>query len=97
MLSISIASINHISFLLSKQKRTDYRPRDGDNLQLLNTEACLSSVEFLRKIRDHIRLGLSGKNLEGVLAEIGISVHGMLLEHYKKFPVNAMGGLFLTA
>jgi hypothetical protein len=76
-----------------------------------NTEPCTLSYEFLETVRDSTREGLSGKNAEVFLTEVGVSFHTyvsilrmtmpmltsrLLLDHYKKFPVNPTGGLMLT-
>jgi len=51
---------------------------------------------MLEKVRDAARQNLGGKNLEVFLTEIGIAFHSLLLEHLRKFPVSATGGLMLA-
>ncbi|KAL1919421.1 uncharacterized protein VTP21DRAFT_2114 [Calcarisporiella thermophila] len=87
----------HLSFLLSKQKKNDFRPKDEDALIMsLATQPCTNCVEFLKKIHSNITQCLEGKNLEAFFLEVGISFHSILLEHLKKFYVSAAGGLILT-
>lgn len=38
----------------------------------------------------------SGANVRQVLAEIALGTRGLLLEHFKRFPVNGPGGLMVT-
>lgn len=68
--------------------------------------------DMLEKVRDASTHNLSGKNLEVFLTEIGVAFHRLvtfilsitaeimfcsaLLEHLRKFPVSATGGLMLA-
>ena len=100
-----------LALLLGKQKKNDYRPKDEEmSFARNNTEPCSLSCEFLETVRESAREGLSGKNAEVFLTEVGVSFHTyvlsstlvtrtdirLLLDHYKKFPVNPTGGLMLT-
>ena len=100
-----------LALLLGKQKKYDYRPKDEEmSFARNNTEPCSLSCEFLETVRESAREGLSGKNAEVFLTEVGVSFHTyvptsksslhaddrLLLDHYKKFPVNPTGGLMLT-
>ncbi|KAH0587794.1 hypothetical protein H2248_006553 [Termitomyces sp. 'cryptogamus'] len=86
-----------LSALLAKQKRNDFNPRDDDlSFARVNTEPCLACCEVLEKVRDAANQDLSGKNLEVFLTEIGVAFHSALLEHLRKFPVSATGGLMLA-
>ncbi|EAL20998.1 hypothetical protein CNBD5990 [Cryptococcus deneoformans B-3501A] len=89
--------IGWLSYLLTKQKKNDYKPKN-DELSFARTitEPCELCCEFLATVRDAVNEGLSGKNAEAFLTEIGVSFHTLLLDHYKKFPVNPTGGLMLT-
>ncbi|CAL1701173.1 unnamed protein product [Somion occarium] len=89
--------ISWLSTQLTKQKRTDFKPRNDDlSFARVNTEPCIACCEFLEKVRDAARESLSGKNLEAFLTEVGVAFHGLLLDHLKKFPVSATGGLMLA-
>ncbi|KAI0700755.1 exocyst complex component Sec10 [Cytidiella melzeri] len=82
---------------LAKQKRNDFKPRNDDlSFARDNTEPCVSCCEALEKVRNAAKENLSGKNLEVFLTEVGVAFHGLLLEHLKKFPVSATGGLMLA-
>ncbi|KAG6854906.1 hypothetical protein C0991_012096 [Blastosporella zonata] len=86
-----------LSTQLTKQKRNDFNPRDDDlSFARVNTEPCLACCEVLEKVRDAASQNLSGKNLEVFLTEIGVAFHSALLEHLRKFPVSATGGLMLA-
>ncbi|KAK0206321.1 exocyst complex protein [Desarmillaria ectypa] len=94
---IFIANIAWLSLQLTKQKKNDFKPRNDDlSFARVNTEPCVACCESLEKVRDAAKANLSGKNLEAFLTEIGVSFHSLLLEHLRKFPVSATGGLMLT-
>ena len=107
--------INWLSVLLNKQKKNDYKPKNDElSFARTNTEPCQLICDFLETVRDGTKEGLSGKNEEALLTEIGVAFHrwvngsrlsrgqreltefSLLLDHYKKFPVNPTGGLMLT-
>ncbi|KAG8931285.1 Exocyst complex component 5 [Tulasnella sp. 419] len=82
---------------LLKQKKTDFKPRNDDmSFARVNTEPCIACCEILKKVGDAAKENLTGKNLETFLTEIGVSFHSLFLEHLKKFPVSATGGLMLA-
>ncbi|KAL0240282.1 hypothetical protein I308_106529 [Cryptococcus tetragattii IND107] len=89
--------ISWLSYLLTKQKKNDYKPKNDDlSFARTITEPCGLCCEFLTTVKDAANEGLSGKNAEAFLTEVGVSFHTLLLDHYKKFPVNPTGGLMLT-
>ncbi|PIL36921.1 hypothetical protein GSI_00611 [Ganoderma sinense ZZ0214-1] len=91
------AIIAWLSAQLVKQKRTDFKPKNDDlSFARVNTEPCLACCDTLEKVRDAAKASLSGKNLEVFLTEVGVAFHGLLLDHLKKFPVSATGGLMLA-
>ncbi|KAG5648890.1 hypothetical protein DXG03_000239 [Asterophora parasitica] len=78
-------------------QRNDFNPRDDDlSFARVNTEPCVACCDVLEKVRDAATQNLSGKNLEVFLTEIGVAFHSALLEHLRKFPVSATGGLMLA-
>ncbi|KAF8515003.1 exocyst complex protein [Gautieria morchelliformis] len=82
---------------LSKQKRSDFKPRNDDlSFARVNTEPCEACCETLEKARDVAKQSLTGRNLEVFLTEVGVTFHTLLLDHLKKFPVSATGGLMLA-
>ncbi|KAJ8296597.1 Exocyst complex component SEC10 [Rhodotorula toruloides] len=91
------AIVSYLSVLLSKQKKADFRPKNDElAFSRLNTEPCLLACDFLAKVREAAVNALSGRNAEIFLTEVGVTFHTLLLEHLKKFPVSATGGLMLT-
>lgn len=88
---------NWLAFLLTKQKRNDYKPKNDElSFARTNTEPCELCCEFLGSVREAVSSSLSGRNEETVLTEVGVAFHSLLLDHYKRFPVNPTGGLMLT-
>lgn len=86
-----------ITQLLSKQKKQDYRPKDDDvSLTTLQSPTCTSIITFLTRVHQTATDTLSGQNLTSFLMELGTSLLTLLLEHMKKFTINAAGGLMLT-
>ncbi|KAG8896568.1 Exocyst complex component 5 [Tulasnella sp. 403] len=89
--------VSYLSTQLLKQKKNDFKPKNDDlSFARVNTEPCISCCDMLEKVRDAAKESLSGQNLESFLTEIGVTFHSMLLDHLKKFPVNATGGLMLA-
>ncbi|KAH7930700.1 exocyst complex component Sec10 [Leucogyrophana mollusca] len=93
----SSSIVSWLSLQLGKQKKNDFKPRNDDlSFARVNTEPCVACCESLEKVRDAAMQNLSGKNREAFLTEIGVSFHGLLLDHLRKFPVSATGGLMLA-
>ncbi|ODO08976.1 hypothetical protein I350_02568 [Cryptococcus amylolentus CBS 6273] len=89
--------LGHLAHILTKQKKNDYKPKNDDiSFARTITEPCELAVEFLGEVRDAVRGCLTGGNAEGFLVEVGVGFHALLLDHYRKFPVNPTGGLMLT-
>lgn len=87
----------YISTLLSRQKKQDFRPKDDDvSLTTLRTPVCQSVTLFLQKVYDTATQALDGANLEFFLVEVGSGFRTLLLEHFKKYQVNAAGALMVT-
>ncbi|KAI6034430.1 exocyst complex component Sec10-like protein [Pisolithus microcarpus] len=86
-----------LALQLSKQKKNDFKPRNDDqSFARVNTEPCIACCEVLERVRDAATQNISEKNREAFLTEIGISFHSLLLDHLRKFPVSASGGLMLA-
>lgn len=61
---------------LSKQKRSDFKPRNDDlSFARVNTEPCEACCETLEKARDAAKQNLTGRNLEVFLTEVGVTFH----------------------
>lgn len=57
--------------------------------------ACCDALEKVQAAaRSASGLG-GGKNAEAFLTEIGVTFHGLLLEHLKKYTISAAGGIML--
>ncbi|KAG1761353.1 exocyst complex component Sec10-like protein [Suillus occidentalis] len=94
---ITDAIISWLSLQLSKQKKNDFKPRNDDlSFARVNTEPCVACCEILEKVRDAAIQNISGKNRETFLTEIGVSFHSLLLDHLRRYPVSATGGLMLA-
>ncbi|WAR59905.1 hypothetical protein PtB15_11B546 [Puccinia triticina] len=89
--------LSWLSSSLGKQKKLDFKPKNDElDFSRTHTEACAACSDFLNTTRTIVNQSLSGKNSEIFLSEVGVVFHSFLLEHLKKFPVSAMGGLMLT-
>ncbi|EGD85816.1 hypothetical protein H112_06738 [Trichophyton rubrum D6] len=92
-----------VARVLSGQKKNDFRPKEGvaDEtgwLEMLQTPTCASISGFLTRLHNITLTSLpsSGSNVRVFLTEIALGTRALLLEHFKKFPVNAPGGLMVT-
>ena len=66
---------------LTKQKKNDFRPKDDDlSFARMITEPCRLCCEFLETVRDAAYEGLSGKNVESFLTEVGVAFHRSVLQ-----------------
>ncbi|KAI0307212.1 exocyst complex component Sec10 [Multifurca ochricompacta] len=91
------AIVSWMATQLAKQKKTDFKPRnDDDSFARVNTDPCVACCDSLEKVGLAAKQNLSGKNLEIFLTEVGVAFHSQLLEHLRKFPVSATGGLMLA-
>lgn len=86
---------NWVSRSLSTQKKLDFRPRDGE-LESLQTATCLQISTFLARASLPAAQAIDGQNLEVFSSELAVAVLRLLFEHFKKFQVNATGGLMVT-
>ncbi|KAI9838631.1 MAG: hypothetical protein M1819_004945 [Sarea resinae] len=95
-------ALGWISRLLTNQKKSDFRPKDlaseggGAWLEMLQTPTCHSILTFLRKFHEVSVAALDGPNLSSFLTELAIGIRALLLDHFRKFQVNATGGLMVT-
>ncbi|GMK57608.1 hypothetical protein CspeluHIS016_0404420 [Cutaneotrichosporon spelunceum] len=88
--------VSWLAQLLLKQRKNDYKPKNDElSFARTNTEPCDFICDFLGNLQEASN-ALSGKNREAFLLEVGVAFHSLLLDHYKKFPVNPTGGLMLT-
>jgi hypothetical protein len=83
--------------LLSRQQKRDYKAREEDiNLSTLQTPTNQQVVAFLTMVGETADQYLAGSNKSAFLLEVGVGVQHILLDHYKRFAVNATGGLVAT-
>ncbi|KAH8910913.1 exocyst complex component Sec10 [Coniochaeta sp. PMI_546] len=92
-------AINYVTRTLTQQKKLDFRPKDNDLedvVDALQTSTCQSICTFLSKVATAASQAIDGHNLEVFSTELALAVHRLLFEHFKKFQVNATGGLMVT-
>ena len=96
VIRISIDVItNWVSKSLGTQKKQDFRPKDGE-LESLQTQTCLGICTFLSKASRQASQAIDGQNAEKFYSELALAILRLLLEHFKKFQVNATGGLMVA-
>lgn len=86
---------NWVTRSLANQKKFDFRPRDGD-IDSLQTPTCLQTSQFLSSVCRHASQAVDGQNLEVWSSEVALAVLALLFDHFKKFQVNATGGLMVA-
>ncbi|KAF7559701.1 hypothetical protein G7046_g4458 [Stylonectria norvegica] len=80
---------------LGTQKKQDFRPRDGE-LESLQTTTCLGICTFLSRVNKLASQAVDGQNAEKFFSELALVLLKLLFDHFKKFQVNATGGLMVT-
>lgn len=80
---------------LTYQKRQDFRPRDGE-LDNLQTTTCLGICTFLSRVKKQVCQAVDGQNAEKFFSDLALVILKLLFDHFKKFQVNATGGLMIT-
>ena len=80
---------------LGSQKKQDFRPKDAE-LESLQTPTCLGICTFLSRASKHAGEAIDGQNAEKFFSELALAMHQLLFDHFKKFQVNATGGLMVT-
>ncbi|KAL7914803.1 exocyst complex component Sec10-like protein [Trichoderma velutinum] len=87
--------VNWVIKSLGTQKKQDFRPKDGE-LESLQTATCLHICQFLSRASQLASLAIDGHNAEKFFSELGLVLHSHLFDHFKRFQVNATGGLMVT-
>ncbi|KAL7936881.1 exocyst complex component Sec10-like protein [Trichoderma chlorosporum] len=87
--------VNWVIKSLGTQKKQDFRPKDGE-LESLQTATCLYICQFLARASQLASQAIDGHNAEKFFSELGLVLHSHLFEHFKRFQVNATGGLMVT-
>ena len=82
--------------LLSKQRRSDFKPK-GDDLAALAgvSQACSCTCRFLREVAQSVNHILEKENARLYLTELGNGFHSLLLDHIRRYSVSDMGALLL--
>lgn len=91
--------VNWVSRSLTTQRKTDFRPKDTELeiiAELLQTPTCQAICSFLKRVWIFSTQAIDGHNLEVFSSELALAVHHLLFEHFKRFSVNATGGLMVT-
>ncbi|EGX90520.1 exocyst complex component Sec10 [Cordyceps militaris CM01] len=87
--------VNYVAKTLSGQRKQDFRPKDVE-LESLQTPTCLTTCTFLGRAAKHAAAALDGQNAEKFFSALAAELHRLLFDHFKKFQVNATGGLMVT-
>ncbi|KAK2843376.1 hypothetical protein Q7C36_011591 [Tachysurus vachellii] len=92
-LNCMIGQMKHI--LTTEQKKTDFRPEDENNAMnaLQYTSACSKVCAYVSKQVERVRRSMDGKNVDTVLAELGVRFHRLIHEHLQQFSYTSMGGM----
>lgn len=91
--------VNWVSRALSTQKKTDFKMKDNEleaMAELMQTPTCQTICNFLKRAFTLAKQAIDGHNVELFSNELALSLHRLLFEHFKKFSVNATGGLMVT-
>ncbi|KAI2629042.1 exocyst complex component protein [Xylaria nigripes] len=89
--------INWVTKSLAQQKKLDFLPKDElDLVESLQTSTCTSTCLFLSRCTNVIGQSIDGQNLDVFSSELALAIQRLLFEHFKKFKVNATGGLMVT-
>ncbi|KAI1828646.1 exocyst complex component protein [Xylaria intraflava] len=89
--------INWVAKSLAQQKKLDFLPKDElDLVESLQTSTCTSICLFLSRCANLLGQSIDGQNLEIFSSELALAIQRLLFEHFKKFKVNATGGLMVT-
>lgn len=84
-----------INVFLQRQKKKDYVCDTIDSNQDY-TEVCELISDLLIHVYGYFKKYLNEKNLDNLLAKVGMITLNLLLDHFKKFAVNSTGGIVLT-
>ncbi|KAI1105257.1 exocyst complex component Sec10 [Jackrogersella minutella] len=89
--------VNWVAKSLATQKKLDFLPKDELSIiESLQTATCTAISLFLSRCTRLIGQAVDGANLEVFSSELAIEIQRLLFEHFKKFKVNATGGLMVT-
>lgn len=83
------------NILSAEQKKTDFKPEDDSALAQMVSPACSKVTKFMSTISVSIHNSLDGKNVDIVLAELGIRFHRVIYEHLINFQYNSLGAMLV--
>jgi exocyst complex component 5 len=89
-------TVNWVAKILAAQKKQDFLPKDETALTTLETQTCQSICAFLSRSSDLTSRAIDGTNFEIFSGELASAIQRLLFEHFKKFKINAAGGLMVT-
>ncbi len=90
------AKLRYVERLLSKQRPSDFRPRD-EAACFDSSEACFQVCQFVRGQLNTVVDALQGGNLDNYLTVFGHRLYDTILAHLKKFTVNPTGAMVVAA
>ncbi|KAI5927762.1 exocyst complex component Sec10-like protein [Camillea tinctor] len=89
--------VNWVTKSLGQQKKLDFLPKDELGVvESLQTPTCTSICLFLSRCTKLLNQSIDGQNLEVFSSELTLAIQRLIFEHFKKFKVNATGGLMVT-
>ncbi|ORY66383.1 exocyst complex component protein [Pseudomassariella vexata] len=88
--------VNWVAKSLAGQKKIDFAPKDDSVLELNQTATCTAICLFLSRAATLTSQTIDGANLEAFGGELALAIQRLLFDHYKKFKINAAGGLMVT-
>ncbi|RYP92717.1 hypothetical protein DL770_001106 [Monosporascus sp. CRB-9-2] len=90
-------AVNWVGKSLAQQKKTDFLPRDELGVvESLQTPTCTATCAFLARTARAAAQAVDGQNLEVFSDALALAVQRLLLDHFRRFRVNATGGLMVT-
>lgn len=88
--------LTRTAHILAKQKKKQFLPREDTSYGVGETEVCQEISTFLHDVYESAQDAFDGENLQSFLVEIGIGFRDALMDHIKKFTINAGGGVILA-
>jgi len=78
--------------LATEQKRSDFKP-DTAEISMMHSPACATVVAYITSTLNTVKTQLDGKNLKGMLFELGIRLHKLIYEHLLQYQYDSMGAM----
>ncbi|KAH6648496.1 exocyst complex component protein [Truncatella angustata] len=87
---------NYVTKQLANQKKVDFLPKDDSVLENFQTPTCDTICAFLTRAVGLISQAVDGANRSHFGDQLALALQRLLLDHFKRFRVNAAGGLMVT-